>query len=145
MEWNDEHPWRPNTHYRVAVSNPYITAPLIFVWLALVSNERIFSRPSRSFLMCKFSAVTTDPSTEDSCSISFLSASVNACHASSASVIVGSCGSLFFFFSFFHNSWNIDISTAFSSFLPAQVSSFHLFLIFHQLFFSFFLFVNRLL
>lgn len=73
---------------------------------ALVSNDSsmtfsIFFLPSCGFLMCKFSAVTTDPSTEDSCSISFLSASDNAFHAWSASVIVSSCGSLFFCFVFF--------------------------------------------
>lgn len=72
---------------------------------ALVSNDSamtfsIFFPPSCGFLMCKFSAVTTDPSTEDSCSISFLSASDNAFHAWSASVIVSSCGSLFFCFVF---------------------------------------------
>jgi len=110
---------------------------------ALVSNDSavtfsIFFPPSCGFLMCKFSAVTTEPQTEDSCSISFLSASDNAFHAWSASVIVGSCGSLFFcsVFFFYHTSWNITVAfLSFSSFPPAQFSSFLLILPFQSAFF----------
>lgn len=114
---------------------------------ALVSNDSamtfsIFFPPSCGFLMCKFSAVTTDPSTVDSCSISFLSASDNAFHAWSASVIVSSCGSLFFCLVFFHTSWNVHITDAFL-FLSASTGLFFSYLpAFSICFFPFFVCLN---